>query len=345
MPHIPIARLHDFGARIFIGAGVPPEIAGRVMTNLVRANAYGVHSHGVVRLADYVNAVLSGKIIPVAQPTIVKESAVTALLDGHWGFGQVVAERAMQLAIEKAKAHGVGVVCARNSNHVGAIGEYTEMAANAGLIGIALVNGIGKLVAPHGGRARMLSTNPIAFSVPVPGGRPIIMDFATSVVAEGKLKVARNKGAKVPRGWILDQAGASTDEPQDFYDGGMLLPIGGLDSGHKGYGLSIMVEILAGLLSGTGAALLDTAPANGLFFLALAPDGFRPADEFLADVRRLVNALRATPPLPGVEAVMVPGDPEAKAEVSHQREGIDLDAVTWQTIVDAGRSVGVEYEQ
>ncbi len=344
MPPIPIDKLKEFGTRIFIAAGAPPDIAKRVMTGLVRANAYGVHSHGVVRLADYVNAVKSGKVKASATPTVVKESAVTALLDGHWGFGQVVAERAMHLAIEKAQANGVGVVCAFNSNHVGAIGEYTEMAANAGLIGFALVNGIGKLVTPFGGRARMLSTNPIAFSVPVPGGRPLLMDFATSVVAEGKIKVARNQGAKIPKGWILDKEGTATDNPEDLYDGGFLLPVGGLGTGHKGYGLSIMVEMLAGLLSGTGAALLDTAPANGVFCMALSPDFFRPSAEFLADVRRMVNIVHATPPLDGVEQVMVPGDPEAKAEAQQLREGIDLDPVTWQTIVDAGRSVGVEYK-
>ncbi len=340
MPYIPIPQLTNFATRIFEAAGAPPAIAQRVSTALVRANTYGVHSHGVVRLADYVAAIKSGKVQPAALPSVVKESAVTALLDGHWGFGQVVAERAMQLAIEKAKANGIAIVCAMNSNHVGAIGEYTEMAASAGLIGLAIVNGTGKLVTPHGGKARMLSTNPIAFSVPVPGGRPLLMDFATSVVAEGKLKVARNQGAKVPHGWILDKHGVSTDDPNDFYDGGFLLPVGA----HKGYGLSIMAEILGGLLSGAGAALLEgSAPGNGCFFLALSPHLFRPSKEFLADVRRLVDTLRATPPLEDAESVIVPGDPEAKAEARHMREGIELDEVTWQTIVEAGRTVGVEF--
>jgi uncharacterized oxidoreductase len=344
MPSITIENLNDFGARIFVGAGVPDEIARRVVNNLVRADTYGVHSHGVVRLADYVKAVKSGKVQPAAEPTIIKESPLIVLLDAHWGFGQVAAERAMQLAMDKAKAYGVGIACVRNSNHVGAIGEYTEAAANAGLIGLAIVNGIGRLVTPHGGRARMLSTNPIAFSVPVPGGRPLLMDFATSSVAEGKIKVARNKGAKVPSGWILDKEGASTDEPLDFYDGGFLLPMGGFMGGHKGYGLSIMVEILGGLLSGTGAAMLDTAPANGCFFMAISPDAFRPASEFVADVRRLVDALNETRPLEGVERVLVPGDPEQAAEARHRRDGIHLDDVTWQTILDAGQSVGVTYQ-
>jgi hydroxycarboxylate dehydrogenase B len=344
MPFIPIEKLSDFGTRTFVGAGVPETVARRVMTNLVRANAYGIHSHGVVRFADYVNNVKNGKIQPAAEPTVIKETEVIAVLDGHWNFGQVVAERAMQMAIAKAQANGLGIVCARNSNHVGAIGEYTEMAANAGLVGIAIVNGIGKLVAPFGGRARMLSTNPIAFAVPMPGGRPLLMDFATSAVAEGKLKVARNKGAKLPEGWILDKEGAPSVDPHDFYDGGFLLPVGAQDTGHKGYGLSIMVETLGGLLSGTGAAMLGTPAANGIFFLALSPECFRPREEFLADVRKLVDALHNTPTREGFEQVLIPGDLEARAEEKHQRDGIELDDVTWQTIVDAGKSVGVTYE-
>ncbi len=341
MQYISPERLHDFGTRIFVGAGVPRAVAQRVMQNLVRANLYGIQSHGVVRLADYVHAVQNGRVHADAQPTILNESAVTALLDGNWCFGQVVAERAMQIAIAKAKANGVAIVCARNSNHVGAIGEYTEMAANDGLIGLAFVNGVGLLVAPHGGKARRLSTNPIAFSVPVPGGRPILMDFATSIVAEGKLKVARNKDAKVPHGWILNQQGEPSDDPNDFYAGGFLLPVGE----HKGYGLSIMVEILGGLLSGAGAAMLGSAPSNGCCFVVIAPEFFRPSEEFFEDVCRLADTLRATPPRDGFESVLMPGDPEARAQAEHMTHGIPLDDVTWQTIIDAGRRVGVEYEE
>ena len=344
MPYIPVEKLSDFGARIFVAAGVPEAVARRVMVNLVRANTYGIHSHGVVRFADYVNHVKSGKVQPAAMPVVVKDSDVIVVLDAQWGFGQVAAERAMQMAIDKAKASGLGIASVRNCNHVGAIGEYTEMAANAGLIGLAFVNGIGKLVTPHGGRARLLSTNPIAFSVPVAGARPLLMDFATSRVAEGKVKVARNKRAKVPDGWILDKEGAPTNEPEDFYAGGYILPVGGDTGGHKGYALSIMSEILGGLLSGTGAAMLDTPPANGCFFMALSADCFRPSAAFGADVRELVDALHATPAREGFERVMVPGDPEALAEAKHRREGINLDDVTWQSIMDAGKSVGVAYE-
>ncbi len=287
-------------------------------------------------------AVKSGQVRPSATPTVARDSLVIAVIDGHWGFGHVTAQRAMQAAIEKAKVHGAGMATAYNCNHVGAVGEYTEMTADAGLTGLAFVNGIGKFVAPHGGKARMLSTNPIAFSVPVPGGRPLLVDFATSVVAEGKLRVARNKGAKVPHGWALDREGQSTDDPSAFYDGGMLLPLGSPLAGHKGYGLSIMMEVLAGLLSGSGVAALGTQRGNGCFLVALDHAAFRPPGEYLAGVRRLVDALRAAPPLPGVERVLVPGDPEAQAQADRLRDGIELDDVTWKGIADAARSVGVE---
>ncbi len=344
MPTFPIAQLVDFGTRIFAAAGAPPEMARRVSDSLVKADIYGVHSHGIGLLANYISNIKSGRIQPAALPLVVKDSPVFALVDGQWGFGQVVAERAMQIAIEKAKANGIGVVSVRHSNHVGRVGEYTEMAAHVGLIGFALVNGGGRgpLVTPYGGIAHRLNTNPIAFSVPVPGERPLLMDFATSTVAANKLRVARNQGVKIPHGWILDKDGVSSDNPNDFYDGGFLMPFGA----HKGYALSIMVEILGGLLTGAGAPMFaEFEGGNGCFFLALSPDFFRPSGKFLADVRRLVDTLRATPPLEGIESVMVPGDPEAKAEARHVRDGVELDAVTWQTIIDAGRSVGVEFDR
>ncbi|MEP7199175.1 MAG: Ldh family oxidoreductase, partial [Chloroflexota bacterium] len=265
--------------------------------------------------------------------------AVTALLDGHSGFGQVVAERATQVAVEKARAQGVGIVCAFRSQHIGRIGEYTEMIADAGLIGFCVVNA-SRIVAPFGGLARQLSTNPIAFSVPILGERPLLLDFATSAVAANKLRVYAAKGLPVPPGWIMDKEGAPSTDPLDFFAGGYLLTFGG----HKGYGLNLMVEVLGGLLSGTGGTMFDDYPGgNGVFIMALAPEFFRPSDEFLADVRRLVDALRATPPRDGVEKVLVPGDLEVAATARYRRDGVELDAQTWGLIVEAGRSVGIEY--
>ena len=184
-----------------------------------------------------------------------------------------------------------------------------------------------------------MGTNPIAFAAPVPGSNPIIVDFATSVVAANKLRVARAKGAKIPKGWIVDREGADSDDPNDFYAGGYLLTVGA----HKGYGLTIMVEMLAGLLSGTGAAPFDYPGGNGIFMFALSPEFFRQPQEFLADVQHLVSALHGTPPRDGFERVLVPGDPEVIAEAKNLHEGVELDAATWQSLLSAAREVGIEF--
>jgi LDH2 family malate/lactate/ureidoglycolate dehydrogenase len=340
MPQIPIGELADFGTRIFSAAGAPPEIARRVSVALVQSDTYGVHSHGTNLLPQYVTMIHNGRIKPTAVSTTVKENAVTALVDGHYGFGHVTGEYATSIAIAKAKAEGVGIVCGVHSNHIGRIGEYAEMAAAEGLIGFCVVNA-GAQVTPYGGLAARFGTNPIAFCVPVPGQRPILVDFATSAAASNKILVARNKGVKIPFGWILDNEGAPSDNPADLFNGGYLLTFGT----YKGYGLTIMVEVLAGLLSGAGSAVFgEFGWGNGVFVMALSPEFFRPPDEFYADVRRLADTLRETPPLDGVEKVMVPGDPEQMVEARYRRDGIALDAETWRLIVEAGKSVGVAWE-
>jgi uncharacterized oxidoreductase len=334
-------KMIDFGTRIFEAAGAPQDVAHHVSASLVKSDSYGVYSHGIGLLPGYVNHLRTGGIAAHAQPTIVKENAWTALVDGHENFGQIVATYAMQVAIEKAKANGVSIVSVVHSNHIGRIGEYVELAANAGLIGLAMVNATYPIVTVHGGVARIFGTNPIAFAAPMANGRPMLLDFATSTVAGNKVRVAVNKGIKIPKGWILDNEGAETDDPRDLFNDGYLLPV----AAHKGYGLLLMVEIFAGLLSGTGSALY--APGrhyNGCFFMVLSPDYFRPSEEFLADARQLADELRATPPRPGIERVMVAGDPEAIKEADQLAHGIDIDEVSWQTVLDAGQEFGVVYE-
>jgi uncharacterized oxidoreductase len=341
MPRIPAQKMIDFGTRIFEAAGAPAAVAQHVSASLVKSDLYGVYSHGIGLLPGYVNRLKAGRINPHAQPTIVKENAWTALIDGQENFGQIVATYAMHVAIEKAKANGVASVSVLHSNHIGRIGEYVETAAHHGLIGLAMVNATHPIVTVYGGVAHTFGTNPIAFAAPVPNSRPILLDFATSTVAGNKVRVAVNKGVKIPKDWILDNEGAETDDPRDLFNNGYLLPV----AAHKGYGLGLMVEVFAGLLSGTGSAL--HAPArhyNGCFFMALSPDLFRPSEDFLGDLRRLVDELHAVPPRPGVERVMVAGDPEAVKEADQRANGIDLDEASWQTVLDAGQSVGVVYE-
>ncbi len=337
---VPIEKLNDFATRIFLGAGAPADTARFVGESLVKSDLYGVRSHGLQLCIAYLARIQSGLIQPSAQPTIAHESAATARVNGQRAFGQIVAERAALIAIEKARQHGVAIVCADNCNHVGRIGAYPELIADAGLIGFALVNATTAIVAPHGGLRNYFGTNPLAFAVPVPNDHPILIDFATSSVAANKLRVLSNKGAKIPLGWILDKDGMPSDNPNDFFDGGYLLPMGM----HKGYGLLIMVEVLAGLLSGTGSSVLaKSALGNGVFLIAIAPEFFRVSSEFYDDMRRLVAALRATPPLEHVDAVLVPGDPEAHAAADQLRDGIEYDDVTWQKILQAAQSVGVAF--
>lgn len=197
MPRIPAAPLIDFGERLFQALGAPADIAHRVSSSLVQADLYGVTSHGFGLSLAYVRAIQQGTLNPGGRPAIARENAVTALVDGGRGFGQVAAEYAMRLAVDKAREHGAGVVAGVHCGHIGRIGEYSEMAAKQGLIGVTMVNA-NPLVTPFGGAARRIGTNPIAFSVPVPGGRPLLVDFATSVVAANKVRVARARAHRSP---------------------------------------------------------------------------------------------------------------------------------------------------
>lgn len=338
MPHISAEKLTDFGTRIFVAAGAQKPVAERVSVALVKADLLGVHSHGTNLLPQYVVDIAAGGIQPDGQPFIVQQKLATALVDGRHGFGHVTGEYAARLAIDKAKANGAGVVSCVNTNHIGRIGEYPEMMVEEGLIGFCIVNA-GPIMTPFGGLARRIGTNPIAFAVPILGDHPLLVDFATTGAAGNKVLVAKNKGVKIPKGWILDSEGVDSTDPSDLFNGGYLLPFGE----HKGYGLGVMVEILAGLMSGSGSATYGSYHGgNGVFMLALSPEFFRPPEEFLKDVRRLVDALRAAPPREGVKRVMVPGDPEAIKREQYERDGIELDEGTWKLIVDAGESVGVK---
>ncbi len=338
MPRFSLEYLNEFATRIFVAAGAPPDIAQRVGESLVRSDLYGVRSHGLQLSRAYVRGIGAGQIQPASRPRVARENPFTALVDGQRAFGRVVAELASETAISKATQQGFAVVCANQCNHVGRIGAYPEMIAEAGLLGFALVNATSRIVTPHGGLQNLFGTNPLAFAVPVPGSEMLLVDFATSAAAANKLRVAANKGSQIPHGWILDKEGAPSADPNDFFDGGYLLPMGA----HKGYGLLIMVEVLAGLLSGTGSSVLGEKPgANGLFLMAISPEFFRAPDEFYEDARRLVAELRATPPRDGVDAVLVPGDPEARATAEQRRDGVDYDEVTWNTIRQAALDAGL----
>ncbi len=240
----------------------------------------------------------------------------------------------------KARTSGLAAAGVFGGGHVGRLGEWVAMAAHQGLIALAFCNGGGKKgsVAPHGGVGRLLGTNPLASAVPVAGGPPIVVDFATSAVAEGKLRVARNRGQQVPEGLFLRTDGQPSTNPQDFYDGGVLLPA----AGHKGYGLSLLVEALGGLLTGNGSpALPDFSGGNGVLFLLLDVAAFRPFDDFAAESAQVSAQARAVPPAPGFGQVMLPGEPEQRS-AEQRAAGIPIDETTWAQLAAAVVEFGVD---
>lgn len=339
MPILSVAPLTKLASELFQAAGAPPPVADLVAASLVESNLVGHDSHGVVRVLQYLTSIDNGQLAPSAQPTIVQETAVMALIDGHGGFGQVAAHLGMETAIAKARQHGLAAVGLVDCGHVGRMGEWVQMAADAGLIGLAFCNGGGGrgIVAPFGGTERILGTNPIAAAVPLASRPPLVLDFATSAVAEGKVRVARNSGKQIPEGWILDKSGNPSTHPADLYDGGVILPA----AGHKGFGLSLLVELLGGLLTGAGVPALGMAPRNGVLFIVLNIETFRPFADFTADGDALAAAVKGVKPAAGFTEVLLPGEPEVRTAAQRRQQGIVLDDTTWQQLIDAAESRGV----
>ncbi len=263
---------------IFAAAGSHHHEAERIAHYLVEANLVGHDSHGVIQVPRYIDRVRAGTVVANQTVEIVSENEILTVLDGRLGFGQVIGEEAMRIALDKCAKFGLSLVALRNSGHLGRIGDWAEMAAREGKIAILFVNtnGGGILVAPHGGNERRLSADPIAAGVPVPDGPPILLDISTCVIAEGKVRVAANKGVRVPEGCLLDSQGQPTTDPKDFYASppGVLLPLGG----HKGFALGVIVEVLAGALSGgscsrPGAKLV----CNNMLTIVIDPQRLRGA--------------------------------------------------------------------
>lgn len=342
MPVVDAASLTDYVAAVFAASGVAPDTARTVAASLVLANRKGHDSHGVIRVLEYVPWIAQGWIVPDARMTVVRQTDCLLLVDGGWGFGQVVGREATAAAIGIARQSGVCVLSLRRSAHLGRIGEWAEMAADAGLVCFSFTNthGGGVLVAPHGGSDRRLSANPLGASAPLPGGGQLVMDFATAAVAEGKLKVARAKGEKVPEGIFVRADGAPGTDPEEYYADppGALLPFGG----HKGFALSLFADLLAGGLSGAGCSREGEARvANAMLAVFLDPAAFAGEAFFAEQARALVAHVKRSPPRAGFDAVRVPGEPEAQEMARRDRDGIPIDRSTWDAIARVAREVGV----
>lgn len=340
------SELSALAARIFRAAGSDAGEAAIVSDHLVESNLVGHDSHGVIRVGKYVGWARAGDVVPNRHAEIVRDTGPLVVVDGGFGYGQVIGREAMAIAAERARVHGLAVVAIRNAGHLGRIGAWPEQLAAAGLVSVHFVNtsGFGILVAPHGGSDRRLSANPIAAGVPMRGRPPAILDIATSVVAEGKLQVWRNKGEKIPPGLVLDGAGRATTDPAAFYADppGAILPFGG----HKGSGLSFFCEVLAGALTGAGSSHPQNATArrlvNNMLTLAFDPAAFGPGDAFAADIARLTEWVTASPPAVAGERVLLPGEIEAITRQERERDGIPLDAATLAQLAEAARGLGVD---
>jgi uncharacterized oxidoreductase len=323
--------------------GARREDAELVAGLLVRANLCGYDSHGVFRLAQYHEWWKRGLLIPSAQPSVTFESGFAARVDGQFAFGQVVATFATRLAIEQARAHGIAVVTAHHSNHVGRLADYVEAIREAGLIGLAAVNdsGSGQFVVPWGGIDPRLATNPIAMGIPGGTSGGILFDFSTSAAAFGRVRQLQMQGEVTPSGWLIDASGRETTDPASLFaePRSSLLPAGG----HRGFALSLAVEVLAGILSGAGSVDPHPGPEemNGICILALDPARFVPLDRFRSQVDRLTAYVKTSRPMPGVGPVHIPGERSREDAERRRQQGIVLNQQTWQKLAGVLQDLGL----
>jgi len=338
--------LIEFATRLLTAGGVGGEEAGLITGSLVGANLRGYDSHGVMRIPQYLNQIEKGEIVPGAQFEVLHETPALMTTDGHWGFGRVQAGRLIERLIAKAQRGGVGVGTMIQCAHTGRLGEYCEMATAAELIAMVMVNNHGAVrrVAPPGGKAARLSTNPIAVGIPH-GQQPIVLDFCTCVAAEGKVRVKWIAGEPCPDGWLLDSEGRPTNDPGDLYADppGTILPMGGSQP-YKGFGLGLMVEILTGALSGGVCAReIPINPiGNCVFMLVLDPAHFGGGGHFKSEVSQLTEFIRSCPRIEGVDKITLPGDPERRSLARKSAEGLSFDEGNWTKLVKLAERLGVD---
>jgi len=342
MAHSPpaIARLAE---AILVAAGAAPDEATIVAHYLIAADLAGHASHGVMRVKQYVEQIRKGEIVCGVVPQTVYEGPGFAVLEGGLGFGQIGAAAAARMACDKAAIQGIAIVSLRNSAHVGRLGDWVELAARAGCISFHFVNTLSMpRVAPWGGKEGRLSTNPLAWGMPVAGSEPIVVDLTTSVVAEGRVRLAHNAGESIPEGWIVDCDGNATTDPAQLYEGGSLLPLGGTEAGHKGYALSLMVDLMAGALSGGGASGgARKFNCNNYTVIAIAERQLAADGSIAEEARQFADWVRSSTPVDAALPVRMPGDVE-RASCSRQlRDGLELDESVRQSLCDAAGVVGV----
>jgi len=347
MPRFAADDLRQLGKALLTAVGAAPDQAELVADHMVESGLLGHDSHSVLRYPQYVEMVRSGKVRLDAQLEILRETPWMAQVSGHWGLGAVTATGAMELAVSKAQAGGFSTVTVKDCNHVARLGRFAAMAAAEGnLIGAMCANGHGGdlAVAPHGGRERRLPTNPLAVAIPTSQEWPIVLDMTTSMTSGGALRHYRNLGAPVPEGCIIDGEGYATADVEAYYGTppGAILPLGHPQAGHRGFGLAVVVDILAGALSGAGCTQADPPEAgNALFIWVLNVEAFGPKEEFLAETDRFIEWVKSSAPAAGFEEVVLPGENSHRILAERERQGMCVDAAAWAQISQLASELGV----
>lgn len=348
MPTFSGSALSAFTQTLFEAAGVPAADAAIVARSLVDANLCGHDSHGVMRVPQYVEFLRQGTYKPGVPLAVINETPAIVAADANWGLGQVQAYRLLERLLPKARALGIAAGTIRNCGHTGRLGEYAEFAAREKMALFASVNshGSGRRVVPPGGTEGRISTNPICMGVPT-SGDPVIIDFGTSAVAEGKVRAQFQKKEATPEGWLVDHTGAPTTNPGVLYaePRGSILPFGGPQA-YKGFGLGLLLDLLCGGLSG-GACSNPIFPlpghGNAAVFVLFNPALFGGTEHFLKETDGLTAYVRSCPTTAGVSAITLPGDPERTAKAKRSVEGIPIPEGTWELIVKTARGLNVPH--
>ena len=346
MPTASAEHLREIGVGLLRAAGASEEEAATVARHTVGANLAGHDSHGIMLIPTYIDRIRRGHIVPGAPFEVARGTAVTTVVDGHWGFGYVVSERAMRMTVEKALQHGVAAATVSRQSHVGRVADYPLMAAEAGLIGIMTADSgrSAKQVVPFGGSETRLGTNPICIAMPSNLDGPLYVDMATSAVSAGKVNVALARNQRIPEGWVVDSEGAPTTDPSVLGQGGALLPLGGME-GYKGYGLSVMIEVLSGVLPGLGFGHDPSGRHNdGCFMAAFNVEAFLPLDEFKQQVADFAAYLKSAALAPGFSEIYYPGEIEHLNTQRLAKDGVTVEDSTWARLVALAVEYGIAAE-
>jgi LDH2 family malate/lactate/ureidoglycolate dehydrogenase len=335
-------RLLDFAAAVYQSVGMPEADARLAADTLVQADLWGHQSHGVMRLSWYLARLEAGVCDPVAKPELVVDAGAVAVLDGHDGMGQVLTARAAEEAISRAKAHGIGAVGLKNSNHFGTAMYFTLMAARQGCVGFLSTNA-SPAMAPWGGRKKTVGTNPWSWASPAGKHAPMVLDIANTGVARGKIYLAKQKGLPIPEGWAISKEGNSTTDPAEAIDG-IILPM----AQHKGYAIAVMMDMLSGVLTGSafgtgvfGPYQTERRSGAGQLMIALDIAAMQPLDDFNTRMERYIAELKSVPLAQGFDEVVYPGELEARNDLRNREEGLLFPEDTRADLKKLGNRLGL----